>query len=431
MKRALNRWDSAAIIIAIVVGVGIFRTPSEVARYLTTPWLILSAWIAGGAISLAGALSYAELSSTFPETGGNYVYLDRSYGKLTAFLFGWVELLVIRTGSIAAVAYILAEYLASFFSLDRVSVKWLAVFCVIFLGAVNASGLKQGKNTQNIFVVIKLGAILGMLVAGFAAGTGDPSRLRPAGNVFSGGSLTSFGLALIPVLWTFGGWHENVFMSGETRDASRSVPFALITGICVITLLYIAVNALYLYMFPVEIIQGSELIASRVFQSIHAGYGKKIFEGLVIVSSVSAINAMVMTGSRITYVMSRDNRFFSYMNRISGKTGVPSRAITVTCLWSCLLVLWGSFGKLLFFTGFLFWAFFALVVFGLFILRRKFPEIKRPYTVSGYPFTPAVFTLASASLSIVTFISYPVPSLAGLAILAGGIPVYYLNSRTA
>ncbi|MBD3296403.1 MAG: amino acid permease, partial [Candidatus Omnitrophica bacterium] len=156
LKRGLGRWDSVAIIIAIVVGVGIFRTPSEVARYLTTPWLILAAWITGGAISLAGALSYAELSSTFPETGGNYVYLDRSYGKFTAFLFGWVELLVIRTGSIAAVAYILAEYLASFLSLDQISVKWLAVFCVVLLGAVNASGLKTGKNTQNVFVVLKI-----------------------------------------------------------------------------------------------------------------------------------------------------------------------------------------------------------------------------------------------------------------------------------
>ena len=429
LKKVLGRWDSIAIVVAIVIGVGIFRTPSEVAQYLSSPWLILLAWIVGGVISLAGALCYAELSSSFPETGGSYVYLKKSYGSLAAFLFGWAELLVIKTGSIAAIAFIFSEHLVSFLSLNSFLVKSIAVVVIVLLGLINIAGLRYGKNTQNIFVLIKIAALVIIIVLGFFSGKGDFTHFQLSSSHFPQNSLTFFGLALIPILWTYGGWHENVFVAGETKDAARTLPFALIRGLLIVTALYIAVNALYIYLFTIAEIRQSELIASSTFSLLYGVYGRKIFEAIVIISSFASINAMIMTGSRVTYAMAKDNPIFKYMQEVSRITATPHRAILVTLVWSIVLVIWGSFSRLLFFTGFLVWAFFALVAAGLFVLRRKYPKMKRPYSVWLYPFTPFVFVAVSVCLVVITFSSYTVSSLIGLAILLSGIPVYFISNK--
>ncbi|MBD3427084.1 MAG: amino acid permease [Candidatus Omnitrophica bacterium] len=429
LKIVLGRWDSVAIVIAIVIGVGIFRVPSEVATYIKSPWLIMVAWLAGGLISLVGALCYAELASTFPETGGNYVYLKKSYGPLTAFLFGWSELLVIRAGSLAAVAFIFAEYLASFLGADKLLVKPFAVFSIVLLGVVNIAGLRQSKRTQNFFVVVKLLALVALIFLGFISGEGDYGRFRMSFEGGGGDTLYFFGVALIPILWTYGGWHENVFVAGETINARTTLPFALVTGIVSVIVLYLGANALYLYLFPPEAIQRTDIVAAKVFTLLHTRYGRKIFESVVIVSSIATINSMIMTGSRITYAMARDLRYFRYFNRLSKRQATPYRAIIVLAVWSVLLVLWGTFNRLLYFAGFLVWIFFALVVAGLIILRYKYPDKKRPYAVWGYPFLPAAFMMVSFALAVVSFASHVQTSLAGLAILAAGLPLYYFSKR--
>ncbi|NQT47333.1 MAG: amino acid permease [Candidatus Omnitrophica bacterium] len=429
LEKVLGRWDSVAIILAIVIGVGIFRIPAEVARYLASPGFIISAWITGGLISLIGALCYAELSSTFPQTGGSYIYLKKSYGPLASFLFGWSELLVIRTGSIAAVAFILAEYLGSFLALDAHFVKPIAIFSIGILAFINIVGLKYGKRTQDIFVIVKIGALVGLIILGFMSGKGNFTHFHHTLSHSAKGFFPLFGLALIPILWTYGGWHENVFVAGETRDAERTVPFALITGVLIVTLLYVLANLLYIYILPLAEIRGNELIAARILDVLYGKCGKKTFEAIIIISSIAGINAMIITGSRITYAMAQDNPIFGYMKKLSCKFGTPRRAIIIIAIWSMVLVLWGTFNRLLFFTGILVWFFFALVVTGLFILRRKFPDIKRHYTTWGYPVTPLIFILVSIALVLNTLISYPYQSLIGLGLLAIGIPVYFISRR--
>lgn len=429
LKVVLGRWDSVAIVLAIVIGVGIFRVPSEIARYLESPSLVLLAWVTGGAISFLGALCYAELSSSFPETGGNYVYLKKSYGPTVAFLFGWSELVVIGTGSIAAVAFIGAEHLQSFLALGNQMVKTIAIALVALLAAVNVAGLQYGKRTQDFFVIVKLAALVGLLFLGFISGKGDIAHFHAVPSTSTQGVIPLFGLALIPILWTYGGWHENICVAGEIKNPRSTLPFALMTGIFVITALYVVANILYIYMLPTADLAETKLVAARVLEILFGEYGRKILEAIIIVSSIASINAMLMTGSRITYAMGRDHQIFGYLGTVSTRFSTPSRAITVTAAWAIALILWGTFGKLLFFTGILVWLFFALVVAGLFILRRKSPDIQRPYKVWGYPVTPALFILVAIALVFNTLFSYTAPSLFGLGLLASGIPIYLISRR--
>lgn len=427
LRKKLSRWDSVAIITAIVVGVGIYRVPAEVASFLRSPSLMMLAWLLGGIISLLGVLCYAELSSSFPKTGGNYVYLRESYGDLVGFLFGWTELLVVRAGSIAAIAFVAAEYLSSLLSLDGSFIRPLAVSTVLLLSVVNIRGLEGGKRVHNLLTVVNLSAITSMIVLGIISGKGNVANFQSAGFTPDVSVLPLLGLALIPILWTYGGWHENTFVAGETKDAARNLPWALITGILIVTGLYVAVNCIYIYLVPVPEIAGSSLIGSDVFYLLYGPYGRKIFESVVVMASVGSINAMIITGSRITYAMSKDNRLFAFLERVNGRFGTPHRAIIVNAIWASALILIGTFAELLFFTGILFWLFFALVVAGIFVLRRKAPHIYRPHKVWGYPLTPAVFILVCAALFVNTLIFNPAPSIAGVMLLASGIPVYFAS----
>ncbi|MCG2714170.1 MAG: amino acid permease [Candidatus Omnitrophica bacterium] len=427
LKTRLSRWDSVAVITAIVIGVGIFRVPAEVAKFLKSPALMLLAWFLGGIISLLGALCYAELSSSLPKTGGSYVYLRESYGKWAAFLFGWTEVLVIRAGSIAAIAFISAEYLRSLLAIDIFFIKPLAIFIVIAISLINIFGLSCGKKIHNLLTVINIFALLSMILCGVIFQKGNISHFYPAPFALDKNILSLLGLALIPILWTYGGWHENTFVAEETKDAARTLPQALIIGVSLITVLYLAVNFLYIYLMPVTEMANSSLIGSDVFYILYGTGGRKIFEAVVVMASLGSINAMIITGSRITYAMAKDNAVFAYLEKINTPYGTPHRAIIINAVWVSILILLGTFAKLLFFTGILVWLFFALAVAGIFILRRKFPAIKRPYKVWGYPATPAIFILVCAVLFVNTLIFNPLPSLAGLCLLASGIPVYFVS----
>lgn len=429
LLKVLGLWDSAAIIIGIVIGVGIFRVPAEVAKYLPSPELILLAWLLGGAFSLIGASCYSELSSSFPETGGDYVYLKESYGPMAGFLYSWTCLLVMRTGAIAAVAFIFAEYFVSFLSLDRSLVKLIAISIVLILSFVNIRGLRQGKRLQNISAVAKVATLMGIIAFGFLSKKGDVSNFHPLPVTGETGLLPLLGLALIPVLWTYGGWHENTYVTGETKDARRVLPLALITGAVVITLLYICMNTVYIYLVPIEKMAGAKLIVSDVMQILFGRQATKIVEGAVIISAFGAINGMIMTSSRITYAAGRDNPVFRYLGRVHERFHTPSRSIIINGFWSVLLIIWGTFNKLLFFTGVLIWLFFGAIVAALFILRRKFPDIKRPHKVWGYPVTPIIFILACLWLVVNTIIYYPFQSFAGICLMTSGIPVYLVSRR--
>lgn len=422
-KKTLGLWDSVAVLTAIVIGVGIFRVGADVAGFLRSPLLMLGAWLLGGMISLLGALCYAELSSSFPKTGGNYVYLRESYGRPFAFLFGWSELLVIRAGSVAAVSFIAAEYLQSLVLAGRALTKPIAISMIIALSSVNLFGIGYGKKVHNTFTFFNISAILGIIILGIFSRKGDILNFSSA--AASGkGLLPAVGLALIPILWTYGGWHEGTFVAEETRDAPKTLPRSLITGVTLVTVLYVAVNALYIYLLPVEKIASSSLIGSDAFAVLCGEWGRKLFAAVVVAGSLGCINAMIITGSRITYAMAQDYAVFAYLAKLDERYVSPRRAIIVTAVWASTLIAIGGFTKLLFFTGILVWLFFAAAASSIFILRRKFPKMERPYKVWGYPLTPLVFILVCAALFLNTLVFNPVPSLAGLGLLVSGVPIY-------
>jgi amino acid transporter len=431
LKRLLSRWDSIAITIGIVIGVGIFRVPAEVAKYLTSPALIILAWFIGGLICLLGALCYSELSSSFSQTGGNYIYLRESYGRAVGFLFGWTELLVVRTGSIAAIAFICSQYLQSFLALDKIPIKLIAISVVFILSFINMLGLQQGKTFQNLTTLAKTLALIVIIIFGLLSKKGSVSNFLLTPAILDKNILTSFGLALIPILWTYGGWHESTFVTEETKDYRRSLPFSLITAILIVIFIYTAINLVYIYLVPVKEIASSELIASGVMQILYGAKGRKLLEILVIISSLGCINGMIITGSRVTYAVAGDNPIFRYLGEINPKHSVPSRSILINAIWSVVLIIWGTFNQLLFFTGIVVWLFFALTVAGIFVLRYKFPHLERPFKVLGYPVLPMIFVLICVSLMINTLLSYPIESLFGLGLLISGIPVFIYSQRRA
>jgi amino acid transporter len=378
-----------------------------------------------------GVLCYVELSSSFPITGGNYIYLRESWGPLIGFLFGWVELLVIRTGSIAAVSFIFAEYLQSFLSIrGDLLLKPIAILSIFVLSFINMKGLRHGKGVQSVSTMAKILMLMGLIIFGVISKKGDISHFHSLPPGFSNkGFFSSFGLALIPILWTYGGWHENTFVAEETKDTRKILPFALITGIFIVTSLYLAINFLYIYLIPPTKIANISLIASEALQILLGEKGRKLFEIFVIVSSIGCINAMIITGSRVTYAMAKDNAFFSYIGKVNVKYGTPQRAIIINAVWAIALIILGNFNKLLFFTGVLVWLFFALVAGGLFILRYKFPDIERSHKIWGYPLVPVIFILVCIALILNTVIYYTFPSIIGLCLAMAGIPVFIISQK--
>ncbi len=429
LSKVLNLWDSMAISIGVAIGVGIFRVPSEVARFMPIPQFILLAWIIGGLFSIIGALCYAELSSSFPRTGGDYIYLRESYGPLMAFLYGWSSILVIRTGIIAAVAFVFAEYTSSLFCLGNIFVKPIAIFIVLFLSIINAFKLHLGKNILNIAVLAKIIALIGIIIFAFGSKKGNIGNLYVEYHVKSFKVIYMLGLALVPILWTYGGWHENTFMTGETKDPEKILPIALIVGTLSITVIYVFINGAYLFILSVKNVANASLIAGKMMKIIFGNWAKKITDALIVISSFGTLNATIMTSSRITYAMSDDNSLFKYLSYVDKRFHTPLRAIMVNAFWSIILVIWGNFGKLLFFTGILIWLFFGAIVFGVILLRRKYPDINRPFMVWGYPIVPLIFVVVCLYICIDIFFKYPVQSFTGIFIMLSGIPAYFLISK--
>lgn len=436
--KILGRWDSVAISIGIVIGVGIFRVPSEVAGFLNSGIWILIAWFLGGVFSFIGALCYAELSSIYPSSGGDYVYLKECYGKCLAFIFAWSELLITRTGSVAAIGLMFGEYSCSLVNAPDLWIKPLAVAIVIALTITNLFGLKTGSLLQNIFTLAKLLALVLIFVAGSAA----LLEGRASATDFSLGTLSEFNAsvgiyplvmalmtALVPILWTYGGWRDNVFLAGETRDAHKSVPFALIITCLTVTLIYMGMNFLYLYHMPIDAVASSRLIATDLFKVIFGTGGAKFLEALVVLFGFGAINALILTGSRIAHAMADDNLFFEFLSKVDPKTHTPIRATIFNGAWACLLIyLIGKFENLLFFTGLAVWIFFALTAICVIIVRqRKDEKHKDSFKTPLYPVIPLVVALVSILLAVSAYQKFPHESFWGTVIVLFGIPVYFLQ----
>lgn len=428
-NKILSRWDSVAISIGIVIGVGIFRVPSEVAGYLNSGLWVLVAWFLGGVFSFLGALCYAELASIYPSSGGDYVYLKECYGKCTAFLFAWSELLITRTGSVAAIALMFGEYTSSLFNASAEFIQPLAVAIVVALTITNLYGLKTGSRLQNIFTIAKVLALIAIFICG-AMFLHPPKTDFAVSELIKPQSSVFFGLftALVPILWTYGGWRDNVFLAGETKDAERSIPFALLITCFTVTFIYVGLNFLYLYHIPINEVAQSKLIATDLFQVLFGKAGAKFLEALIVLFGFGAINALLLTGSRIAHAMANDNGLFKMLSKLDDRTHTPVRAIIFNGLWSCLLIyLIGNFEKLLFFTGLAVWIFFGMTAISVIILRSRGNSDESSFKTPLYPLIPIIVALVSFLLAISAYQEFPTESFWGSIIVLLGIPVYFIQ----
>lgn len=429
LNRELHFWDSVAINIGIIIGVGIFRVPSEVAKHLTNPTVILFAWAVGGLVAHFGALCYAELSSRYPHTGGTYVFIREGYGKLAGFLFGWTEIVIMRAGSIAAVAYVFSTYLRNFLQFGPWTEKLIAVGLIAVLTCINILGVKLGTRVQNIFSSLKVITILSMASAIFLFATRHteaPAAAWPGlfeSAHFDSHSLFLFAAAIVPILWTYGGWHESAFMSGEFRDTKWELPASLVTSALVVTILYLTINVAYLRVIsPAEMVT-TKAIASEVFHRMFGSVGTIIMTTAVLTSSVGALNSTIMTGGRIPFAVASDYPKFNWVAEVDSKFQTPRRSLEINGIWAVVLVLFGSFEQLVYFCQFAQWLFFGLAGFSIFIARAKQKQMET-FSMLGYPFVPAIFTLIAICVCASIIWYTPKASLIGVALILAGIPVY-------
>lgn len=424
LQPLLNLTDAVALIVGIVVGAGIFRTPSLVAANAGSETAFLGAWVLGGAVSLVGALCYAELATAFPNAGGDYHFLHRAFGQKLSFLFAWARLSVIQTGSVALLAFIFGDYVSQVFPLGEFSAAIYAAAAIVALTAINIIGIGFGTGMQKILTAVEVAGVLTIIVAGFFFVPDAP----PAATTSVSGANSAFGLTMVFVLLTYGGWNEAAYLSSELRDGrngKKRMARALILGIIIITALYLLVNLAYLNALGLSGAAQSEAVASDLMRLAFGGAGANLIAVLVAVSALTSANATIFTGARTNYAVGRDFPIFAWLGRWNARSAAPVNAFLAQGLISLGLVGLGLFTRKGFetiveYTAPVFWFFFLLAGASLFILRRREPNAARPFRVPLYPLTPLVFCLTSAYLLYSSLAYTGAGALFGVGVLAIG-----------
>lgn len=430
LQRSLNLLDAAMILVGSVVGSGIFLVPSDIAREVGSFGLIIAVWVVAGTLSLFGALSYAELGSIIPHAGGQYAYLREAYGKLPAFLFGWTEFLVIKSGSIAAVAVAFALYLGHFLPLDDAGIKIMAIACIALLSAINYLGVKAGALVQNIFTFLKVAALAALIFLSFILADPRQSSFDPFWpETFPGTLLGAFGVAMVAALWAYDGWNNVTYVAAEVKDPQRNIPRALFIGMGIVLAVYTFATLAYSYVLPLNAMANSKLVAADTASVILGPGGAALIAGAVLVSTFGTVNGMILSGPRITYAMARDKVFFRKLGAVHPRFGTPYISVAVQGIWAALLTLTGTFEQLFTYVIFAAWIFYAMTAGAVLVLRKKWPGVPRGYRTWGYPWVPLVFIVASACLVVNTLIETPRDSLFGLGIILLGLPAYLFWER--
>jgi len=435
LRRELGVFSAAMMVVGGIIGSGIFFTPSVSARALPSAGWVLAVWAAGGVVALAGALTYAELGAMLPDAGGPYVYLREAFGKLFGFLYGWMVLLSIATGAIAAVAKGFADYLARFMDLAPAGGPLgVAVIVIVALSFVNYLGVKPGAIVQNILTVFKIGALAALIAGGFVlwARVGAPLPVADA-PAPRASLLLGLGAAFVPVLFTIGGWQQMNMVAGEVRDPARSIPRALGVGIAIVIAIYLGANLVYLHALGRDGLAASSAAAADAAARYFGPGGARFIAVSAMISIFGFVSVAILSNSRIVYAMAADGSFFKAVGRVHPRFGSPHIAIVLIAFWSIALLLLtkGDLGKLLSGVVFADWIFFGLGAASVFVLRRRRPELARPYRVLGYPLLPAFFVLAAAVGVASSFIAEPAMSMLGAAQLAIGLGLYFALFRRA
>jgi APA family basic amino acid/polyamine antiporter len=429
-KQQLNLTDAIALIVGIVIGAGIFRTPSLVAANTANDTMFLLAWILGGVVSLIGALCYAELTTTFPNAGGDYHFLSKAYGKRLSFLFAWARMSVIQTGSIAVLAYIFGDYLTQIYSLGQFSSVIYAALVVIILTAINVAGVRMGTGAQKLFTMAEVSGALIIVAAGlfFAPAAVETMATTQTASATANSTGSFIGLAMVFVLLTFGGWNEAAYISAELKSGRNRMVKALIISLVVITLIYLLINIAFLKALGHQAMSQSEAVGVDLMRIVWGPTGVWLISVLVAISALTSVNATIFTGARTNYALGKDFKFFSRLGKWNNQRSGPVNAFIVQALISVALIslgLWtrSGFETIIEYTAPVFWFFFLLVGIALFVLRKKEPNTYRPFRVPLYPFTPLVFCLSSAYLLYSSLMYTGVGALVGVGVLLFGVIV--------
>ena len=424
LRPSLGLTHATAMVVGTIIGASIFVQPSEITKQLPSVSGIVLAWIAAGVLTLAGALVCAELASAFPETGGVYVFLKEAYSPVLGFLWGWAMFWSMHSGIIAAIATVFARYAAQFVPLSDVGLRLVAVSVIVVLSAVNYVGVRHGGLVQNVFTTAKVLAIAAIVAAGMLWHGQLPAAASSTSDVTIRGLI----LAIAAGLFAYGGWHMVTYTAGETRDAARTIPRALLVGTLIVTACYAGLNAIYLRVLPLDAVRASSRVAADAADVLLGGGGASLMAVLVMVSTFGAVNGIILVGPRVYYSMARDGLLFRPFAAVHPVFGTPHRAIVLQAIWSSALALTNTYGALFSRVIYTEWIFFALMAAGLMRLRRR-PDYRPTYRVAGYPIVPVAFVIASAVIVAMQMSTSPRDSLIGMAIVIAGLPVYGVWSR--
>jgi APA family basic amino acid/polyamine antiporter len=447
LERRLGTVDAAAVVVSNVIGSGILIVPAIVARLAPHPWALMSAWLVGGLLAFAGAMAYAELATMRPRAGGEYVYLRAAYGPLPAFLTGWTSFVAGFSGAIAAAAVGLAGFLGAAVPAFADQTPWLtlplgllsltlspqnltAMTIIVIFSTVHAVGIGPGRFVQNTLAAIKVLGLVAFAVAGLTWGNPPPVPAPAAPVSGDGVTVSGWLLALVPIMFSYSGWNAAAYVSEEIREPSKRLPRALALGTAIVVLVYLAMNAVYLYALPIELMARLELrvidvAADRLFAGAAAG----ALTLLSVLITAGTISAMVFAGPRVYYAMARDGLFIPAAANVHPRWRTPVAAIAAQGLWSVVLVLSGTFSQLVSYTGFAIVLFAGIAVAALFVLRWREPDAPRPFRAWGYPVAPLLFTVMSAVMVVNQVQREPGPAAAGLIVIGCGVPIYLLLRR--
>lgn len=452
--RSLRLLDAVMLVAGSMIGSGIFIVSASMLRDLGSPAWMLTAWVVAGVLTVLAALSYGELAAMMPKAGGQFVYLQRAYGKLTAFLYGWTAFTVITSGIIAAVAVAFAKFSAVFFpvlspenilfDLGFVKVSAAQVYAVsaiLLLTWFNTRGVESSKTFTTVFTIAKLAALLGLIVVGLSVGLGtdvlstnfstgwNAARLAADGSVtpLAGAALISIlGVAMVGSLFSSDGWNSVTFIAGEIKDPQRNIPLSLALGTFIVTALYVLANITYLALLPGEGIMHAEAdrVGTAAAQVIMGPAAVSVMAGLIMISTFGCINGYVLVGPRMYYAMAKEGLFFRKAAELSPR-GVPQWALWVQCAWSIVLCFSGTYGDLLDYATFASLLFYVVTIAGIFILRKREPTVERPYRAFGYPLVPALYILCALGFCVNLLVNKPDFTVGSLVIVALGAVVYF------
>ncbi len=454
LVKGLGLLDCTTIVMGSMIGSGIFIVAAEIAREVGSPGLFLLSWVISGIMTVAAAVTYGELAAMMPKAGGQYVYLREAFSPLFGFLYGWTLFLVIQTGTIAAVAVAFGKFLGFFFpwiseknyllnlgtvtlfghhtALTLSSEQAVGIFVLLGLGVINIFGLRTGAWIQNIFTVIKVGALVGLVVAGlWWRSTHAPAAI--VHQSFWGhahwdtATLTILAVALVGPLFSSDAWNNVTFTGAEVKNAKRNLPLALLIGTALVCGVYFFCNVIYVRVLPFAAIQHApaDRVGTAAMEAILGSHGAGLMAAAIVISTFGCMNGMSLAGARVYYAMAKDRLFFSSVGKVNPKYRTPAASLLVQAVWASLLTLSGTYSDLLDYVIFAVLLFYILTILGLFRLRRTQPDAPRPYRAWGYPVVPVVYIAFAGFIEWALLVHRPMRSLAGLGIVAIGVPVYY------